>query len=74
MNYRKKLSSQNNKFIKHVRKAATCTKGRYVTVAKLSQMGKLIFDTKLIKECIVFAFHEYCPKKMNSINEIGLSH
>ena len=35
--------------------------------------GKLL-DGELIKQCIVIAFNEYCPNKVNLVKETCLSH
>ncbi|CAI9740057.1 Hypothetical predicted protein [Octopus vulgaris] len=71
---KKKLSSQQNNFKKHVRKAGTCAKVSCLITDKLTQKGKPLIDGELIKECIVNAFSEYCPEKVNSFNETSLSH
>nr|XP_039254867.1 general transcription factor II-I repeat domain-containing protein 2B-like isoform X2 [Styela clava] len=58
----KAISSQQANLQKHIVKSGTCTK------------GKPLIDGELIKECIVIAFNEYCPDKVNLVKEACLSH
>ena len=70
----KAIRSQKASLQKHVVKTGTCTKVSYLIAEKLAKKGKLLVDGELIKECIVIAFNEYCPDKVNLVNETCLSH
>ena len=70
----KAIRSQQASLQKHVIKTGTCTKVSYLTAEKLAKKGKSLVDGELIKECIVFAFNEYCPDKVNLVKETCLSH
>uniref|UniRef100_H2YNB8 Uncharacterized protein n=1 Tax=Ciona savignyi TaxID=51511 RepID=H2YNB8_CIOSA len=39
-----------------------------------TKIKKLIKGIKLITECIIIAFNEYCPEKVNLVKETSLSH
>ena len=52
----------------------TCTKVDYSIVEKLAKKRKPLVDGKLTKECIAIGFNEYCPDKVNLVNETRLSH
>ena len=66
--------SQQASLQKHVVKTGTCTKVSYLIAEKLAKKGKPLVDGELIKECIVIAFNEYCPDKVNLVKETCLSH
>ena len=59
---------------KHVVKTRTCTKVSYLIAEKLAKKGKPLVDGELIKECIVIAFNDYCPDKVNLVKETCPSH
>ena len=69
----KAIRSQQSSLQKHVVKTGTCTKVSYLIAEKLAKKGKLLVDGELIKECIVIAFNEYCPDKVNLVKETCLS-
>ena len=69
----KTIRSQQASLQKHVVKTVTCTKVSYLIAEKLAKKGKLLVDGELIK-CIVIAFNEYCPDKVNLVKETCLSH
>ena len=66
----KAIRSQQASLQKHVVKIRTCTKVSY----PIAKKGKPLVDGELIKECIVIAFNEYCPDKVNLVKETCLSH
>ena len=70
----KAIRSQQASLQKHVVKTGTCTKVSYLIAEKLAKKGKPLVDGELIKKCIVIAFNEYCPDKMNLVKETCLSH
>ncbi|XP_077966599.1 general transcription factor II-I repeat domain-containing protein 2-like [Styela clava] len=70
----KAISSQQANLQKHIVKSGTCTKVSYLIAEKLAKKGKPLIDGELIKECIVIAFNEYCPDKVNLVKEACLSH
>ncbi|XP_066945264.1 general transcription factor II-I repeat domain-containing protein 2A-like [Macrobrachium rosenbergii] len=70
----KAIRSQQASLQKHVVKTGTCTKVSYLIAEKLAKKGKPLVDGELIKECIVIAFNEYCPDKVNLVKETCLSH
>ena len=70
----KAIRSKQASLQKHVVKTGTCTKVSYLIAEKLAKKGKPLVDGELIKECIVIAFNEYCPDKMNLVKETCLSH
>ena len=70
----KAIRSQQASLQKHVAKIETCTKVSYLIAEKLAKKGKPLVDGELIKECIVIAFNEYCPDKVNLVKETCLSH
>ena len=70
----KAIRSQQASLQKRVVKTGTCAKASYFIAEKLAKKGKSLVDGELIKECIVFAFNEYCPDKVNSVKETCLSH
>ena len=70
----KAIRSQQASLQKHVVKTGTCTKVSYLIAEKLAKKGKPLVDGELIKECIVIAFNEYCPDKVNLVIETCLSH
>ena len=70
----KAIRSQQASLHKHVVKTGTCTKVSYLIAEKLAKKGKPLVDGDLTKECIVIAFSEYCPDKVNLVKETCLSH
>ena len=70
----KAIRSQPASLQKHVAKTGTCTKVSYLIAEKLAKKVKPLLDGKLIKECIVIAFNEYCPDKVSLVKETCLSH
>ena len=70
----KAIRSQQASLQKHVVKTGTCTKVGYLVAEKLAKKGKPLVDGELMKECIVIAFNEYCPNKVNLVKETFLSH
>ena len=70
----KAIRSQQASLQKHVVKTEICTKVSYLIAEKLAKKGKPLVDGELIKECIVIAFNEYCPDKVNLVKETCLSH
>ena len=70
----KAIRSQQASLQKHVVKTGTCTKVSYLIAEKLAKKGKPLVDGELKKECIVIAFNEYCPGKVNLVKETCLSH
>ena len=70
----KAIRSQHASLQKHVAKTGTCTKVSYLIAEKLAKKGKPFVDGELIKECIVIAYEEYCPDKVNLVKETCLSH
>ena len=70
----KAIRSQRASLQKHVVKTGTCTKVSYLIGEKLAKKGKPPVDGELIKECIVIAFNECCPDKVNLVKETCLSH
>ena len=66
--------SQQASLQKHVVITGTCTKVSYLIAEKLAKKGKPLVDGELIKECLVIAFNEYCPDKVNLVKETCLSH
>ena len=68
------IRSQQTSLQKHVVKSGTCTKVSYLITEKLAKKGKPLVDRELIKECIVIAFIEYCPDKVNLAKETCLSY
>ena len=70
----KAIRSQQASLRKHVVKTGTCTKVSYLKAEKLAKKGKPLVDGELIKECIVIAFNEYSPDKVNLVKETCLSH
>ena len=70
----KAIRSQQASLQKHAVKTGTCTKVGYLTAEKLAKKGKPLVDGELIKECIVIAFYEYCPDKVNLVKETYPSH
>ncbi|XP_067139272.1 general transcription factor II-I repeat domain-containing protein 2-like [Centruroides vittatus] len=49
-------------------------KSSYLIAEKLAQKDEPLIVGKLIKECIIITFHEYCPEKVNLFNKTSLSH
>ena len=70
----KAIRSQQASLQKRVVKTGKCTKVSYLIAEKLAKKGKPLVDGELIKDCIDFAFNEYCPDKVNLVKETCLSH
>ena len=70
----KEIRSKQASLQKHVIKTVTCTKVSYLRAEKLAKKGKPLVVGELIKECIVIAFNEYSPDKVNLVKETCLSH
>ena len=70
----KAIRSEQATLQKYVVKTGTYAKVSYLIAEQLAKKGKLLVDGELTKECIVIAFNEYCPDKVNLVKETGLSH
>ena len=70
----KSIRSQQASLKKHLVKTDTCTRVSYLIDETLAKKGKPLADGELIKECIIIAFNEYCPEKVNLVKETCLSH
>ena len=68
------IRSQQASLKKHLVKTDTCTRVSYLIAETLAKKGKPLSDGELIKECIIIAFNEYCPEKVNLVKETCLSH
>uniref|UniRef100_UPI0019396E1D general transcription factor II-I repeat domain-containing protein 2-like n=1 Tax=Styela clava TaxID=7725 RepID=UPI0019396E1D len=60
--------------IEELTKAISSQQANLLIAEKLAKKGKPLIDGELIKECIVIAFNEYCPDKVNLVKEACLSH
>ena len=65
----KSIRSQQTSLKKHLVKTDTCTRVSYLIAETLAKKGKPLADGELIKECIIIAFNEYCPEKVNLVKE-----
>ena len=70
----KRIRSQQASLQKHIVTTKTCTKVSYLIAEKLAKKGRPFVDGKLTKECIFIVLNEYCPDKVNLVNETCLSH
>ena len=70
----KSIRSQQSSLKKHLVKTDSCTRVSYHIAETLAKKGKPLVDGEIIKECIIIAFNEYCPEKVNLVKETCLSH